>query len=824
MPPESSHPQAETLVADSTKFKHHWRNFVRSHFAAWQQINILKVSTVGHGLLTICAVTAGLSVVTGSTLSHLLERQVQSWFFNIRGAVVPPSEVIIVKIDEYSNSQASNYTADPKKYAYLEPLTTSPWKRTAYAQAIDRLMSAGAKSVAVDLIFDLPSSHGTQDDLRLQKTLQRYAGRVTLPIQYAEDNLPTGIVQRVILPQDLFQTQPSSIGSINYPVEANEAIHTFASEYPRRVESNLARAGNFQDAKIFARMANQYPTFAEAALDAAKLTYQAPKGENIFFYGSPETFTQISFWELLDPETWENHRRQKTFEGKIVLIGPTAASYQDFHFTPFGKMSGVEVNANAIATLLENRSISTAIPSLPAQGVFVAVLVLVAGYMQNRGRKISPLSRFAIAIALALGWVSISYSLFVAGRLILPTAIPVGAIVLSGVSYLVVGIRNERLQQQQADQQRQLVEQQRRQALQQYSESPEVQNFIRASGDSDLQTVIDGQNQGIIGRKLDGRYEVLAELGSGGFGKTYKARDTYQPSNPLCVVKQLRPVNTKPRALKLATNLFAREAKTLEFLGEHDQIPRLLAYREDELYLVQDYIEGQSLQRELILGKLPVRLPERKVVDILQDLLQVLEFVHEEGVIHRDIKPANIIRRQSDGKLVLIDFGAVKEIERQLEQVGDAQLVYQATVAIGTDGFMAPEQAHGHPRFNSDVYSVGIIGILALTGISAQDLNQTRDSQTSELCWKENVHVSHALAEILDKMVRFNFSARYQSATEALADLEPLASLTKKLWEQTNATEPPTPENSQLTLEETKAWPQTFSADLPQSDVDLTGE
>jgi serine/threonine protein kinase/CHASE2 domain-containing sensor protein len=827
MPTESSPPQVETLIAEPTEFRHYWRNFVRNHFSAWRQINLLKVSTVGHGLLTICAITAGLSVATDSTPSQLLERQVQSRFFNIRGTVVPPNEIIIVKMDEYSNSQAGNYTADPKKYAYLEPLTTSPWKRAAYAQAIDRLMSAGAKSVAVDLIFDLPSSHGTQDDLRFQQTLQRYTGRVTLPITYAEDNLPTGIVHRVILPQELFQTQPSSIGSINYPIETNEAVHMLASEYPRRVERNLAREGNFEDAKNFARMASQYPTFAQAALDAAKLTYQAPKGGNIFFYGSPETFTQISFWELLDPETWENHRRQKTFEGKLVLIGPTAASSQDFHYTPFGKMSGVEVNANAIATLLENRSIATAIPNLPAQGIFVALLVLFAGYLQSRNRKVDPLRRFVIAIALALGWVSITYSVFVIGRLILPTAMPVMAIVLSGVSYLVVGIRNEKLQQQRADQERQIIEQQRFQALQQHGASLEVQNFIRDSGDRDWQNVIDEHNQDIIGRKLDGRYEVLEELGSGGFGKTYKARDTQRPGSPLCVVKQLRPVNTRPRALQMAETLFAREARTLELLGKHDQIPQLLAYREEQLYLVQEFIEGNSLHKELFGSLSSGRLPEWKVIYILQDLLNVLEFIHGHDVIHRDIKPANIIRRQLDKKLVLIDFGAVKEIAQQLEQVDDTQSGDKVTVAIGTDGFMAPEQALGQPRFSSDIYSVGIVGILALTGMSARELNQTRDRDTNEFCWREYVQVSYAFAAIIDKMVRYNHTDRYQLATDVLADIKPLFEQTRKLWEQTNSAEPLTSSLEDATescLEETKAWPEPFSADLQASNSDAAIE
>jgi serine/threonine protein kinase/CHASE2 domain-containing sensor protein len=809
MSQKSSLPQAETLIADSAELKLlGLKNFALKHFAAWRQIKIWDVSNVGHGVAFFCALTAGLSIGAGSPFSQLAERQLQSRFFNLRGAVAPPENIIIVKMDEYSISQAKTYyTGDPKKYAYLEPLTTFPWKRKGYAQAIDYLMKAGARYVGIDVIFDLPSGYGVQDDLRLQQTLQQYAGRITLPFTYTEDTLEAGVIRQINYPQELFRTKPESIGSINYPVEANGEIHALASEYPRRVENALIQEGNSQDAKIFARMASQYPSFAEAVLDASKVTYQPAKGTNIFFYGAAETFPAIPFWELLDPEMRGYHLRNQTFTDKIVLIGPTAEPFKDSHLTPFGDMPGVEINANAIATLLENRSISEAIPTFPAQGVFVGLLVLLTGYVQSRG--FSPSRRFAIAIGLGFGWLIISYSVFVAEGLILPTAIPVAAIVVSGTFHWVAGIKIEKLK--------------RRRAAQQYAASQDVQNFINASEDSDLQNIIDEHTHEIIGRKLDGRYEVLKELGSGGFGKTYKARDMNRPGHPRCVVKQLCPINTKPRALALAKKLFKREAKTLEKLGKHDQIPQLLAYREDELYLVQEYIEGNSLSNERKLNTIWGKLPERTVVAMMQEILQILEFVHDNEVIHRDIKPDNIIRRKSDGKLVLIDFGAVKEIEKKIEQEDDSQAPTSVTIAIGTDGFMAPEQANGHPSFSSDIYSTGIIGIQALTGMSGKELNEKRDPKTGELSWKKNVQVSHTFAEILDKMVRFNYSDRYQSATEVLEALNPLVGFSQQSWEDADPTAPDDLVEDDCVegiLEETKVWFNTFSSTLETTDID----
>ncbi|QIR39682.1 serine/threonine protein kinase [Tolypothrix sp. PCC 7910] len=164
------------------------------------------------------------------------------------------------------------------------------------------------------------------------------------------------------------------------------------------------------------------------------------------------------------------------------------------------------------------------------------------------------------------------------------------------------------------------------------------------------------------GTIIRGHYRIQERLGSGGFGITYLAIDIDRPSNCKFVVKQLSLRRHDPHTLPLARELFQREAKVLERLGKkYDRIPELFAYFEEneEFYLVQEFIDGKDLTSEII----PSRpLEENTVIALLQDILQVLEFIHQEKVIHRDIKPSNLIRRYSDGKIVLIDFGAVKEI------------------------------------------------------------------------------------------------------------------------------------------------------------------
>ncbi len=266
----------------------------------------------------------------------------------------------------------------------------------------------------------------------------------------------------------------------------------------------------------------------------------------------------------------------------------------------------------------------------------------------------------------------------------------------------------------------------------------------------------------MIGKLLDHRYQIIRVLATGGFGQTYIAEDTRRPGNPICVVKHLKPASSDPRVFDTAKRLFHSEAETLEHLGNHSQIPRLLAYFDEnqEFYLVQEFIEGQTLGEELSPGK---RWSENQVIQLLQEVLSILEFVHGQGVIHRDIKPDNIIRRTADNKLVLVDFGAVKQLRNPMMTVSGQPT---ATVVIGTPGYMPTEQGQGKPRPNSDIYSLGIIAIQALTGLAAAQLQEDQD--TGEIIWQHLVPVNSRLAAVLTKMVRYHFKDRYQSAAEAL--------------------------------------------------------
>ncbi len=282
---------------------------------------------------------------------------------------------------------------------------------------------------------------------------------------------------------------------------------------------------------------------------------------------------------------------------------------------------------------------------------------------------------------------------------------------------------------------------------------------------------------------LRDRYQVIQGLGQGGFGATFLANDLSLPGNPYCVIKQLRPSSTAPHVLDMARDLFRREAKTLGKIGSHPQIPRLLDYFEagTEFYLVQEYISGATLQQEV---KRSGPFSEAGVKQFLSEILPVLHFIHSQQVIHRDIKPANLIRRTQDKKLVLIDFGAVKDQVNPAAASASEQTAL-TSYAIGTPGYAPPEQMAMRPVYASDVYALGVTCIYLLTAKSPKDLHY--NPSTGEMMWQQHVHVSEHFADVLTKMLEVSVRHRYQSANDVLRalDLEPyLESLAKGLVSQ----------------------------------------
>jgi serine/threonine-protein kinase len=264
-------------------------------------------------------------------------------------------------------------------------------------------------------------------------------------------------------------------------------------------------------------------------------------------------------------------------------------------------------------------------------------------------------------------------------------------------------------------------------------------------------------------------------LGRGGFGAAFLACDRYTPGMRQCVVKQFQPAgNLSETQLKLAQDLFEREAIVLEEIGtQHEQIPDLFAYfpvivssfsqpgQQDQFfYLVQEYIDGQNLEEEL---NHKGQFSEQEVLNVLQNVLKILQFVHNKGIIHRDIKPSNIMRHRN-GKLYLLDFGAVKQVANTPPGgVGSSTGIFSL-------GFAPPEQMSGGQVFPStDLYALGVTAVMLLTG--EKDVTKLFDVYSNQWKWQERVSVSPLVANTLDRMLLPAANQRFQSAQEVLEAL-----------------------------------------------------
>jgi len=265
---------------------------------------------------------------------------------------------------------------------------------------------------------------------------------------------------------------------------------------------------------------------------------------------------------------------------------------------------------------------------------------------------------------------------------------------------------------------------------------------------------------------MDKRYRILRTLGRGGCGQTFLAEDTYMPSKRLCVIKQLKPATNDPTACQIIKDRFVREAAVLETMGKScDQIPELYSFFEDagEFYLVQEYIEGQTLTQTVLNNGI---LEVDAVKDILLRLLLLLDKIHAQGIIHRDIKPDNVILRQQDGVPVLIDFGSVKEI---ITTVVNPNLG-SSSIVVGSPGYMPLEQSAGRPVFASDVYSLGLTAIYLLTAKHPQEM--VEPSNGAILWLKYTPYgINHNFYKILNKAIETFTQNRYQTAEEMIGAL-----------------------------------------------------
>ncbi len=303
-------------------------------------------------------------------------------------------------------------------------------------------------------------------------------------------------------------------------------------------------------------------------------------------------------------------------------------------------------------------------------------------------------------------------------------------------------------------------------------DNPDTNRFCQTCGSQIVTPVNKAMTEGVL---LGDRYQIVKEIGQGGFGRTYLCEDINRFREP-CVLKEFAPQVQGTALLTKAQQLFEREAGVMYQL-QHPQIPM---FREmfrvnrggvGQLFLVQDYVAGDNYQQLLRhKRKQSQTFTEVEMVEFLTQILPVLSYIHSLGVIHRDISPDNLIRRERDGLPVLIDFGGVKQIAVDAAtQYMSGGGGYHVSTKLGKIGYAPNEQMQRGVVFHhSDLYALGATTLVLLTGKEPLDLI---DPQNFGWNWREHISLSPNLGSILDRMLQLRPKDRFQSAQDVLLAL-----------------------------------------------------
>ncbi|HEV2179936.1 MAG TPA: serine/threonine-protein kinase [Gemmatimonadaceae bacterium] len=268
-------------------------------------------------------------------------------------------------------------------------------------------------------------------------------------------------------------------------------------------------------------------------------------------------------------------------------------------------------------------------------------------------------------------------------------------------------------------------------------------------------------------RVLDGQYTLEREIGQGGMGIVYLGRD----------LKLDRPVAIKTLPPHLASDphireRFLREARTAAALSHPNIVP---IYRADEIeghvFFAMGYVDGESVAEQV---RAAHHLDPRIVLREMYDVALALDYAHAHGVIHRDVKAENILIARATGNALVTDFG--------IARLAEAAPLTATGQVLGTVYYMSPEQVTGEPLDGrSDLYSLGVVGFLALTGrfpFNAELASAVIVAQVTKLAPPVLTVASaapRALAEIIDRCLAKDAAARFQSGAElakALARVE----------------------------------------------------
>lgn len=256
-----------------------------------------------------------------------------------------------------------------------------------------------------------------------------------------------------------------------------------------------------------------------------------------------------------------------------------------------------------------------------------------------------------------------------------------------------------------------------------------------------------------IGTVIDGKYEILKEIGAGGMSTVYLAMDNRL--NKQWAVKEIKKQG-KNKNDEIVVNSLLAEANLMKRL-DHPALPRIVDIIDNgiTIYVIMDYIEGESLDK--ILKSFGVQ-PEETVIGWAKQLCDALSYLHSQKppIIYRDMKPANVMLKP-EGNIKIIDFGIAREYKEQ--NLSD-------TTVLGTRGYAPPEQYSGQTDARSDIFALGMTMHQLLTGVDPKN----GEPYAPVRQW--NPELSEGIELIIDKCVEPAAENRYQSCADLLYDLE----------------------------------------------------